>query len=240
MSTNYGLVNRLVDSAARTPDGSLAKVRMNQYGEYVVSPLNALQLAAEGSLYVASNPVIGTGVAFTGRTTYTATGPAILVKNTDTIGGMDLQLTRLRLIVTSAGSITNFNTAVTVDRNLRYVSGGTQLVAANMRADDDNAGLAEIFTSVGTAIVTTADTADTRMISRSSLKTGTAVIGDTYQISFGADPQPETGASAGTTAAVYNQASAPCIIPPGCTAMIHFFGGNTSPSFEFTLEMVQR
>jgi hypothetical protein len=245
MSTQFGLVSRFLSNVTRSADNALAKLRTNHLGELVNSPDGQIQYALEGSTFVATTPVPGTGVALTvaAQAAFNALAPAIFIRNTAAVGGKDINVRRLRLIATAAGTgLTALESLTVVDSNpTRYTSGGAAMVPVNTKADDASASIAQVF-NASTAIVAAAAGAGTRVIARTKLKGAIPVIHDNFAISYGAEPTVEMGPLSGATASLFTHSGPALIIPPQCCALIYIWGAGmtAAPTFEVALEMVER
>ena len=250
---NYGNVLRNIDNGALFGDNTAAQFRINQWAEQIVSPLNSLSMATEGSTYSSNTPTPGTGIPVTTATatTFVATAPAFLIRNTDQVGAKDVIIRRLRLIAASAGvGLTSLEGLVVIDTEDRYVSGGAlngptvsgnSLVTGNLRADLQSAGIAQIR-NASTAIVASAAGSGTRTHSRVKLRTGIPVLGDVYTLAFGAEPAAELGPLSGTAAQGITHSMPALVIPPQTSALIYLWGPamTTAPTFEVIVEHVER
>jgi hypothetical protein len=245
MSTQFNLVNRLVSAISRTPDGTLAKSRATEYGELIVQSLDSDQRAVEGSSFVATTPayVPGTGVAFNAAA-FAFTTPAFIIRNSAEIGGKNINIKRLKLVVTAAGTGTAMDCLVTVDSTNRMpASGGVDMVTTNVLTSSSQASGAIIKHS-GTAMVgVPAPTATSRNIIRTKLKQAAPVVGDEFSIYFGGDFASDSAlvsgtATASTAPSYYAKNVGSFVIPPQATGMIYLWGVN--PSAEIFLEYIER
>lgn len=241
---NYGIVARLRAALSVVADGTNQIFRTNQLGEQISAPSGAIAFAIEGSTFVTSTPTPGTAVALgvAAATAFSATAPAILIRNTDSVGGKDLIVRRLRL--TSVGvntTATSLECAVVVDSINRYVSGGAARTPVNTRADSAVATISQ-FWDASVAIVASAATASSRYIGRMKLRTGVNVAGDCYSLAFGSEPTTETGALSGTVASLFALSMPALVIPPQGSALIYLWSPaqTVAPTYEYTVETVER
>lgn len=250
---NFANVSRFLSSIGIAPDNTAAQMRLNHRGEQMTAPAGALGFAVEGALFTYLTPTPGTGVALTTatQTAFLATAPNILIRNTNPVGGPDLILRKLRLLVTGAGTaLTSLEGMAVVDTASRYVSGGllasdavsgSALVGSNVRPDMPALPGAQLRTGT-TAIVASAPSATARMHSRQKLRTGIPVLGDCISVVFGAEPEPEFGALSGTAAQLMQQGAPAVVIPPQCDFLYYIWGpGMTAaPTFETMLVIAER
>lgn len=251
---NFANVVRNIANSVLSADNTAAQMRLNHRGEQITSPQGALGFALEGSLFTAITPTLGTGMIITTatQTAFSATSPAIMIRNTNQAGGADLILRKLRLIVTGAGTgLTSLESAAVVDTANRYSSGGTLaaevaasngLQVANIRPDRPATPGAQIRTSTNTSLVASAAGASARIHSRQKLRTGIPVIGDHISIVYGAEPAPEFGPLSGTAAQILQQGGPAVVIPPQCDFLFYLWGpGMTAaPTFEIALVLAER
>ena len=250
---NFANVVRNIANSVLSSENTVAQMRLNHRGEQITAPAGSLGMALEGSLYTALTPTPGAGVSLTSayQTGFTATAPALTIRNTNAVGGSDIILRELRLIVTAIGSgLTSLESMVVVDTANRYVSGGllaseavsgSALVTANVRPDRPATPSAQIRTATA-ALVATAPGATARMHSRQKLRNGIPVIGDHISVVFGSEPQPEFGPLSGTSAQILQQGAPAVVIPPQCEFLFYIWGpGMTAaPTFEVMLALAER
>ena len=195
-------------------------------------------------MFTSYNPTIGTAVAITATAqgAFTATAPAFLIKNNDAAGGKDVILKRLTMVVGAAGStLTSLDCAVVVDATNRYTSGGATASIVNVRSDQSNSTVAQIY-QASTAIVSPAATASARMVARRRLRSQIPVISDQYILNFGTDSQNDNAVFSGTTSNLVSLHVAPVVIPPQSFALIYLWGTSMAgiPTVEWLLEHVER
>lgn len=238
----YGLGAKLLASVGRVTDSVNAILRVNQLGELLLGEPYYLNLAREGSLFVASNPTIGTAVALTvaAQTSFSATAPAFLLRNSDAT--KDAIVRRINLLCTTVGTAgTDLQFAIVVDSANRYSSGGAARTPVNARADSGTAA-SVAFYDASTAIVASASGSSARTIARNRLRTAIPVIGDIYSLLCGCDNVPEMGAVSGSAAQKMTLVTAPVVIPPGGTALVYLWSTaqTAAPTYEYTVEWAER
>lgn len=238
---NYGEIGRLLSAETIEAEKSEAMSRMNQYGEFISAPAGQQQFALEDSYFVGGNPTIGTAVALNvaARSSFLATDPSIVIRNPNAAGGRDIIVKRINLICATVGAtLTSLESAVLLGTGNNYTSGGTPLTLRSTRLQ--TAASALVYHSGAAAIVAT--NTSTITLSRCRIRTGAPVIGDTYKLNFGGEPTTETGALSGTVASLFAHSLPPLVIPPQGTAAIHLWGPGqaTAPTYEFSLEIVER
>lgn len=240
----YGIVAKLRATVSSVADGVNQILRQNQLGEVLTKTIDQDQFALEGSYFTANNATIGTAVALgvAAATTFSATAPALLIRNTDVAGGKDLLLKKLSLMavgVNTAG--TELNCAVVVDSTNRLTSGGLAATIVNLRADSAVGSIALLF-SATTAVVASAAGVTARLAMRTKLRIAINVLGDIYRLCFGSAPASETGNLAGTTAQLFAHGAPPIVVPPGGSALIYLWSAaqTAAPTYEWQLEWAER
>jgi hypothetical protein len=180
-----GEVRRVLPSLST--DGQLVTARLGHRGELITQSLfgGLLQaLCSEGSLFVATNPTPGTGVAGIAATGAFSDAESLLhVRVNDASVKRHIPIALL-LEVTAAGTNgTNLAFAIKGDTGAtRYTSGGAALapVNPNMRS----ANVPESTSYFG-ALVTAPATASARLISHGLLRSVIAVVGDKFLFTWG-------------------------------------------------------
>lgn len=182
----FGQVARVLPGNV-VADGQPIQPRASHRGELITQPLfgNLLQaLCSEGSLFVATNPTPGTGVAGIAATGAFSDAESLLhVRVNDASVKRHIPIALL-LEVTAAGtSGTDLAFAIKGDTGAtRYTSGGSALapVNCNMRS----AAAAESTSYFG-ALVTAAATSSARLLAHGKLRTVIAVVGDKFLLTWG-------------------------------------------------------
>lgn len=215
-------------------------------------PSSRQMLAAAGKYFVVTNPTPGTAIAYALQTGFSATANGLFaIKNTNTVGGANIQLDYLKLkqtaTVPTGTLVMNFeaynetglvamtgNVATRTPVQLNQGAGFTQATGAVVQSFA--AGAATVPAAVGTRVLQ----------SIGSINTGVAVVHDTYIMNFGADGV--LGGTAGLTAARATASAtiasqmAPVIIAPQTTSWLNMWwvtqAANT-PSFEFELAFIE-
>ncbi|HWR72779.1 MAG TPA: hypothetical protein VN604_06390, partial [Nitrospirota bacterium] len=117
-------------------DGTVVRARMARYGEVGLKDFGSKKGAVEeGSSFIVVNPTLGTGVALgvAAATAVIQTAPSILIYNNDVVGGKNIIMDSLKLIVTGAGTAgTRLDLSIYLDSTTRYTSGGTAGTPVNL------------------------------------------------------------------------------------------------------------
>lgn len=204
-------------------DGTQAPHRLNRYGEPDVSAVQGSRLHAlvdEGSYFVAKNATEGTGIAgIAAADGYDALEALLFLRNPSSTLTMYLDYIRLENITGVGTNGTNFNYVMSVDKGAtRYASGGTAITPVNLNPNSSRTSSAQMYFG---AVVTTAASADNRIVSGGQLRSAIKVIHDCYVFDFGGSSKaPQTTAASGTVT-VMNVPVGPICIPPGCQFMLH-------------------
>lgn len=209
-------------------------------------------LAAAGKYFVVTNPTPGTAIAYALQTSFSATANGLFaIKNTNTVGGANIQLDYLKLKQTATAPtgtlVMNFeaynetglvtltgNVATRTPVQLNQGSGFTQTTGAVVQSFA--AGAATVPAAVGTRVLQ----------SIGSINTGVTVAQDTYVMNFGGDG-PVTGtagltAARATAPATVTGQMAPVIIAPQTTTILNMWwvtAAANTPSFEFELSYAE-
>lgn len=163
-------------------DNTNGNIRGGKYGEqYVLNTLDKKILSDEGSYIFASNPTPGSGIAINIQTSFDATKPALLIKNTGNINSIYLDTVKLILSVVGGGTPTELMYAWVVDNIDRYTSGGTLLSAVSPNSNIQANNKAKVYFG---AITATAASNDKRVVGQGHLRKTANVVGDTYLFTF--------------------------------------------------------
>jgi hypothetical protein len=207
-------------------------------------------MALEGSLYSSLTPTPGTGVSLGIGGSFSPTAPTIMIRNTNSIGGSDIILREIQMIVTAVGGLSSLESCVFMDTTSRYASGGliagdvvngSALVNTNIRPGHPSTLSAQIRTAT-TSMTATTPTATAKLHSRQKLRTAALVVGDIISISFGSDVAPGFGFVSGTTAQIMKQGANPVVIPPQCDFLYYLWatGFAAQPAFEISMLFSER
>lgn len=237
----YGLVSNLITSLSPLTDSSKQVTRVNAYGELPLSP-EYLNRAIDGSLFITSNPTVGTavGVSANAQATYSATTPSFLIRNTDFVKSLEIRRVTLSCVTAAVGNI-SYEVIAVSDVTNRLTTGGARRFPVNAKASVANNSSALIY-DASTAITASAASAFAVTVGRGKIRTGIPNAGDVYILLFGNDSFTELGSTTGATALKISVSMSPFIVPPGGTGLIHFWGGaqTTAPTFEYTIEHYER
>lgn len=220
----------------RTTENALVQPRASRYGEAYQHALIGDKLHAvadEAAYFTATNATPGTaiaGIAAADGYDVTETLFYLHVRSTAT---KRVYMDYLSLTAAVAGANgTNFSLAITTDNTARYTSGGTSITPV---AGSQFGGVASsVDAAYFGAVVTTAASANGKLLWHSLLRTVIKVIGDQYVLSFGA-PE-EQGASmptAGTLQLGLVRKVPPVVLNPGDTLMVHEYAASQSGAAEY-------
>lgn len=246
--------NQLITVARALPNATsdgrspVPGVRGGRYSEQYVQAVTPTKhvLADEGAYFVATNPTIGTGVAYALTTAFNdTTGAMFALQNTNAAGGKRLYLDYLKLIVTAVPTAnTSMEFAVKVDPKDRTpTAGNVAITPVNVNGDDSTSPGVTVQAFTAAAITVPASGSSARTVSRSHISTGLIVLGDEYVLAFG----PADIGTAHTSIAVkastssasrYIGTAAPVIVGPGQWAVLYMWmpsAATTAPSFEYEL-----
>lgn len=237
------LTNRALPAAVT--DNTVAPARGGRYGEGYTLPIgNGLYgLAEEGTLFVATNPTIGTGISASIQTSYAATNGLLNIRNNAGAGGVRIYPLWLRLICTTVpASATSAQIAVAIDSSIRYSSGGTQITALN-NANMDSARTSSAVLWFG-ALTLNAASGNQRIVGRSMLASVIPVALDEYIIFFG-PYGGDFGTLGGTTATRRTLSSVPIVLGPNANhnMSLHAWypaNATTAAQFEFEFCWIER
>ena len=220
-----------------------AAMRLNAYRELVVREQGLYGLSEEGSLFVATNPTISTGMLWVAaQTAYSATAVNFHIQNTDVIGGKSARLKSLKLIATAAAtSTTAVHYAVSLDPVARTLS--TDNTAA-ITPKNCNGGVSNtcpiLVNAQNSASVSALSAASpgNRILARGCMG-GLNIIGEEFVLNFGVQMggamTPTAVDAAGQPGRRCNSAPA-IIVPPGASCSIHIWSpaaaASMAPEFE--------
>lgn len=239
-----GAVARSLPS--RQADNTQIGLRMSSRGEAYVQTLGKprYQSCDEGSYFVATNPTPGTGIAGIAATGAFADAESLLLvhnANTDA-SAKRVYIDYLRLTVTAAGTDgTDHRYVSKLDSSVdRYTSGGSAITPVNPNMDDSSTAAATVKFG---ALVTTAASANARLVSNGLLRNVITVVGDVYTFDFGGDvPAAPSHAVAGTAIANLVVRHPPIVLGPGDSWVLslHATAQTGATSYEFELGWWER
>jgi hypothetical protein len=233
---NRGLVNESLPTAGT--DEAWKGMRVGARGEQWVQPVDPQALAREGSYFVVTNPTPGTGlIGIAASTAYDAAESFLHMRNTSTTKKVHLHYMHLKC--TAAGTNgTTFGATMVADRGTsRYTSGGATLTPVNVNLASSASG-ADVVIKAG-PLVTTAASADARIIGDYPLRTVIKVIGDSYLFTFGAvAPLPFSGVPIeGTTQTALQIPCPPVVLGENDQFLFHEYGASQSVGAAYTLSL---
>ena len=201
-------------------------------------------LLDEGTIFVATNPTPGTGIALvTSITAETQTSPTMLIMNqwspTDP-GAKNIIPLGLRMICTAAPTTATYwqgSIRMDISNPLKYTSGGSLITPLPCGAAA-NASKALIYFG---ALVGLAQTNGGRLLANFMISPTIPVVKDVHNIEWGfGSATPVINAT--SVNAVRTVAVPPMAIPPGGWLAINTWGASSgaAPSFEFQFDYVER
>ena len=225
--------------------GTEPRLRMGKYAEaFTIERSTKLAQAEEGSMFIVTNPTLGTGVALgvAAATAVIQTAPSILIYNNDAVGGKSIILDSLKLIVTGAGTAgTRLDLSVYMDSTTRFTSGGTANTPVNMNMGVTTSSIAKFY-DASVAIVSPAATANLRRVGHVVLRTQIPVVMDQYAVEFGGKSGNSTGITNGTAPLAIQLGTGPVVIAPqqSCLLFLHSASQSGAPTYEFEVTWAER
>lgn len=226
-------------------EGASVLARASQYGEQFVQNLHGTRIPAlvdEGSYWTAHN-VPGTPIIDKAASTaFVATTPALVLFNSNPVGGKSIYPTRFALQVSAAGaSGTNWLSQWLVDTGNRYTSGGTALTIANPNQNVGNTATAAV---VNFGAITAPAANASRIIAAHEMRTVIKVVGDQYVFEFGNSVGNSVGMPLdGTLQLSRTVQLPPVVLHPQESLLWYEYGASqgTAASFDYLdLEWVER
>lgn len=215
-------------------------------------PSNRQLEAAAGKFFVATNPTVGTGVAYALKTAWSATANGMfLIQNTNSAGGPNIYLDRLMLTQTATAPTGTLSKRFEVYNETGIVSfsAGSQTITpvqlnTGSGFSQTTGAVVQAFSAAAATVPAAVGTR--RLQALVQMPTGVAVQHDQYVIEFSTDApaassSPLTAARATAPAVVVAQAP-PVIIPPQTTSWINCWwltAAANTPSYEFSLSFIE-
>jgi hypothetical protein len=231
-------------------DSSVANVplRVNRNRELAIRevPGTYYGMCEEGSLLVATNPTVSTGLTWVAaQTAYAATTPNFLITNTQPAGGKNVQLRYLKMIATAAGTAaTVWHYAAILDVAPRALTTNNTVAITPVSPNGGlsvGSGLPAIAAQNNAiASVLAAESASGRVVARGALG-GLNIVGDVFSILFGQATGltgPLTAVEGETQSGARTAYSPPIIIAPGGCLSLHFWSPSSSAAFNPEFEML--
>jgi len=235
MPLTYVKCNSFVLPTAVT-QGATVPIRATRYGALIADARNngTLGYVQEGRYFkvtLAANATPALNLSQTGTTSWVATTPLLMVRNTDKASGRSVYLDYVRINVVLIGGATSTSVkgGIALDYNTttpgnRYLTGTrSNLVTVTTGINTILAGgdlfgstsVAEVALNSSASASAAAATANVRYHSRFNLKAGREASGDQYLVTFSGTEGNQT--STGTANV------GPCVLAPGIDATMLFY-----------------
>lgn len=250
--TARGLPAALADLITPQPTG----VRGGKYGELLVHSLVPTKhpLADEGSYFVATNPVPGTGVALNAVVTaFSDTNAFLQFKNIDGAGGKRIYPDYIRLMLFGTPPTAVVSQQFAMKRSKATDRAPTATANRTVNAPVCTAGasgrssIALLHTwAAGAAFTIPASSTSDEVVSRCSIPTGIGIAGEEYIIKFGGDPGDSVQGLTATKAVAPGKfvTHAPAlIVEPGEWLTVHRWSlteATNAPTFEYEIAWWER
>jgi len=245
-----GFVSRLLPGAFIDDRDDAKPVRMKRYGEINISEADGslYGYSDEGSVLVATNATIGTGLTgVTAQIVFNDTGPALYIYNSENAANPNaksLYLGYLKMIATAAATTsTSQHYAGVLDTVYRTITTDNYATIVPVNPNGATAvGATPIvkFQNNATVSLIAASSVAKRIVCRGTLG-GLNIVGDEMIISFGrGDISPHPGLTAVQAAGVSKRVSnaPPVIIGPGQTFTLHLWGLAQAAAYSPEIELV--
>lgn len=249
LRTSRNISNAASQAESQENQQSLRSGKYNE--QYVLNPYSLKNMSAdEGSYFIATNPTMGTGVAYGSAGTQTSFSDTVpfmmLFNNAAAASNIRVFLDYIKLIQfsgTAPASTTSVQAAVKTSSVTRLNTAGTLTTITPVSPNQDSSASANsrLYVPAGAVATIPADSAG-RLIGRAQLKGGPTLLLDEYNINFGFDDMPSSGAYL-TTVSSYQTRMGPVVLGPQQWAVIHLWlpGGATNPfTFEFEVGVRER
>jgi hypothetical protein len=240
-----GLVGILLGNSVKTPDGNEATPRLGKYGEIVALGLNAKPFSAveEGSAFVAVTPTAGTGVALgiAAATQIVVTAPSLVIINNDAVGGKNVILDNIKLLVAAAGTAGTYQRfSIFTDAASSYTSGGTAFTVNNLNTGVGASSVVKGF-DASVAIVAAA-TGAKKHIAEGVTRTAIPVIGDQLLVQFGGNVGNDSSITNGTAPLNLTTIVPQVVLAPQTGLFIWLWSASQSaaPTFEYAIQWIER
>jgi hypothetical protein len=229
-----------------SPDSPTGEIpfRTDGYGAQVIAATGLDGLAEEGSLFVARNTTLGTGMTWVAaQTAYGATAPNFHIRNTAVAGGKSIYLRSLKMLVkaVATGTTANYYAAV-LDTCLRAIGTDNTVAITPVNVNGNASNSLDALINAqnsATVSVMSAATAGARVLAHGSLG-GICVVGEELNIVFGGQAGGGTYASAVSGAGCPGRRvsnAPPIVIGPQQSLSLMFWavGSSAAPDPEFEL-----
>ena len=253
-SLMWGRVQRFIQTVQRAQDGAPIPQRLGAYGEPSIEILTSKQhkLADEGSYFSTRTPTVGTGQATTANASaYSATTPFILIQNANPVGGKNIYLDTIKLLVTAAGNPTTLLYATSIDTipvfnglGASAAGGNNTGVATNILSGPNTVNsigsvASQAMIWAGTVAALAASVCPNRhVLSNGPLRTAAPVVNDQYIFNFGGVDMSLDGVLVSGSAIAQRSIPHPpvCIGPQG-SFMLTLWGAGMSSAVSCEIEI---
>lgn len=210
-------------------------------------PSSRQMLAAAGLYYTATNPTIGTAIAYANKTAWSATANGLYTISNQ--GTKTIQLDRLKLLQTATaptGTLYLRHEVYTETGIVVISSAAAAVTPVNVNPGySSSTGATVTFFNAGAGTVPAA-VGTRRLAGWGSLSTGVTVLGDSFTVEYGCDGPMVQGrgdtAARATDPADLSMWMPPVTIAPNTTAIGNLWwvtSATNVPSFEFILGYIE-
>lgn len=240
--SNLARVSRRLPQPARNGDST--DMRATIYGDQIVAPIGNARhtLADEGSYFCATNPTIGTGLAYGVITAFSDTAALLVVGNGASDNDMEaprLYMDYVRIIPTVApASATSGQFAIKLDNVSRVPSANNATlspVSPNMDISQPAGTVAKVWAASGGTATVPASGAYARTVGRGAIRSVIPAVWDDLVIAFGMG-DISSGVS-GANARVVSQAVPVVLGPQDYMVLYVWFPSNATTALSYELEM---
>ena len=246
-SVATALVKTLLPTKQTDSDSADFAMRLNSNRELAIreTPSTYYGMAEEGSLFLATNPTISTGVTFvTAQTAHSDTAANFYIYNSEASGGKNIMPRYLKMIATAAGtSATVWHYAAILDSAQRAptTNNTVAITPVNVNGSVSNAINATVLAqNNATTSVFPASSANKRVVARGAIG-GLNIVGDTMIISFGqlfGQTSALTAAENATQSGTRVSSAPPVVIPPGSSLVISIWSPSSAAAFNPEFELL--
>ena len=251
-SLMWGRVQRFIQSVQRATDGAPMPARVGPYGEPSVEILTSKQhkLADEGSYFITRTPTPGTGQASTANVTaYSSTTPFIVIQNANPVGGKNVYLDYIKLLLTAAGNPTTLLYVTAIDTVPVFSGLGASAAGGNNTGVPTNIlnGPNPVNTGGGVAsqamiwagtVAAISAGGGRRILSNGPIRTAAPVVNDQYLFNFGGcDLSLDGVLVSGAAIAQRSIPHAPVCIGPQGSFLLHLAGAGMSSAVSCEIEI---
>lgn len=235
-------LQRLLSAFVPDADDKEIQARGLKYGEqgFVNFSHGLAPFVEEGSLFVATNPTPGTGIAQGILAALDPQKALLSLRNNNSAGGKNIIPIYLSILNTVVpASATRADAVIVTDAIGRYASGGSAITPVNANQEVSNTTGAVVH--FGTLVLNAAGGGN-RQVARQQLFGAIPVVQSQYVLNFGLTPLHVGAMNGGGVQRVVTHAP-PVIIPPQFGMFVQpWYPGNaaTGASWEFELVYLER